>query len=300
MTIEDLKAALPAYAKDLKLNLSSILREEALNEQQLWGALVATAIASRNAATIAAVEGEAARHLSPEALEAAKAAAAIMSMNNVYYRFVHLAGSDDYKTMPARLRMNVIANPGVERADFELWSLAVSAVNGCGMCIESHEQELRKALDHGFSEAEVLEAEAKLVHHRWPGNVRELQNVLRSASLFCEGTTLSAEDFSAFAEAFTATDASKVQGETGGPGASVPPPPLEEAIYERVREGDGSLLEMKKVIERECIVRALSETDGNITQAAALLGMKRRRLSQLVKQHGLSACKRGKSKGVRS
>ena len=47
--------------------------------------------------------------------------------------------------MPARLRMNVIANPGVERADFELWSIAVSAINGCGLCIDSHEKELRKA-----------------------------------------------------------------------------------------------------------------------------------------------------------
>jgi alkyl hydroperoxide reductase subunit D len=57
---------------------------------------------------------------------------------------VHLSGGD-YKKMPARLRMNVMANPGVDKADFELWSLAVSAVNGCGMCIESHEHELRKA-----------------------------------------------------------------------------------------------------------------------------------------------------------
>ena len=82
--------------------------------------------------------------LEAHALTAAKAAAAIMGMNNIYYRFVHLAGGD-YKKMPARLRMNVMANPGVDKADFELWSLAVSAVNGCGMCIESHEHELRKA-----------------------------------------------------------------------------------------------------------------------------------------------------------
>jgi alkyl hydroperoxide reductase subunit D len=66
-------------------------------------------------------------------------------MNNIYYRFVHLASARDYKTLPARLRMNVIGKPGVEKVDFELWSLAVSAINGCGMCIDSHERELRRA-----------------------------------------------------------------------------------------------------------------------------------------------------------
>ncbi len=145
MSIEALRARLPDYAKDLKLNLSSLLREEALTEQQLWGTLLASAIASHNVETLAAVEAEAAEHLSVEATTASRAAAAIMSMNNVYYRFVHLATPGEYNTMPARLRMNVIANPGVEKSDFELWSLAVSAINGCGLCIEAHEKELRKA-----------------------------------------------------------------------------------------------------------------------------------------------------------
>ena len=83
--------------------------------------------------------------LSPEALAAAKAAAAIMGMNNIYYRFTHLASAPDYKTLPARLRMNVIGKPGVDKADFELWCLAVSAINGCGTCIDSHEKVLRDA-----------------------------------------------------------------------------------------------------------------------------------------------------------
>jgi alkyl hydroperoxide reductase subunit D len=68
-----------------------------------------------------------------------------MAMNNVYYRFVHLASAPDYKSLPAKLRMNVIGRPGVEKVDFELWSLAVSAINGCGMCIDAHEQVLRQA-----------------------------------------------------------------------------------------------------------------------------------------------------------
>jgi alkyl hydroperoxide reductase subunit D len=145
MSIESLKQALPDYARDQRLNLSALLTDATLTEQQLWGALLATALASRNAAVSAAVAAESAQHLSPEAADAAKAAASIMAMNNIYYRFVHLSGDPDYSTMPARLRMNVIGKPGVDKLDFELWSLAVSAINGCGMCIESHDAALKQA-----------------------------------------------------------------------------------------------------------------------------------------------------------
>ncbi len=145
MSIEALKNRLPEYAKDLKLNLSSLATDVALTEQQRAGTFVASALAARQPDVTAAILAEYGTKLSPEALTAAKAAAAIMGMNNIYYRFVHLASAPDYKTMPAKLRMNVIAKPGVEKVDFELWSIAVSAVNGCGMCIDSHEKILRDA-----------------------------------------------------------------------------------------------------------------------------------------------------------
>ena len=145
MTVEQLRETLPGYAKDLKLNLGSLLTDTVLTEQQRWGALLATALAARNPKLIEAISTEAAAHLTPEAIAAAKSAASIMAMNNIYYRFTHLASDRDYATMPARLRMNVIANPGVEKADFELWSLAVSAINGCGACIDSHDKVLRQA-----------------------------------------------------------------------------------------------------------------------------------------------------------
>jgi len=145
MSIESLKNRLPDYARDLKLNLSSLVAEAGLTEQQRAGTFIASALASRNAEVTEAIIAEFAPTLSAEALTAARAAAAIMAMNNIYYRFVHLSSAADYKTLPAKLRMNVIAKPGVEKADFELWSLAVSAVNGCGMCIDAHERELRKA-----------------------------------------------------------------------------------------------------------------------------------------------------------
>ena len=163
MSIEALKEKLPEYARDQRLNLAALVMDTLLSEQQRWGTLVATALASRNRKVIAAIVGEAKEHLSPEALEAAKAAASIMAMNNIYYRFVHMAGDADYKTMPARLRMSVVAQPGVDKSDFELWSLAVSAINGCGACIEAHDHALKHA---GVSKEAIQQAVriASVVH----------------------------------------------------------------------------------------------------------------------------------------
>lgn len=145
MSIETLKNRVPEYAKDLKLNLSTLAAETALSERQKAGAFVTAALAARNDAVIQAITAEFAPKLGPEALQAAKTAAAIMAMNNVYYRFVHLTGAEDYKTMPAKLRMNAIAKPGVDKVDFELWSLVASAINGCGACMDSHERAVRAA-----------------------------------------------------------------------------------------------------------------------------------------------------------
>jgi len=145
MSLDTLKARLPDYAKDLRLNLSSLATEQILTEQQRAGTFIASALAARNPEVTDAIMAQFAPRLAPEALEAAKAAGAIMAMNNIYYRFIHLASAPDYRTLPAKLRMNVIGKPGVAKPDFELWSLAVSAINGCGMCIDAHERELRKA-----------------------------------------------------------------------------------------------------------------------------------------------------------
>jgi alkyl hydroperoxide reductase subunit D len=144
VSIETLKARLPEYAKDLKLNLGSLATEPTLTAQQRAGTFVASALASRNAEVTAAIVAEFGPQMSAEALTAAKAAAAIMGMNNIYYRFTHLVGGS-YSQMPAKLRMNIMAKPGVDKVDFELWSLAVSAVKGCGMCMESHEKIVRAA-----------------------------------------------------------------------------------------------------------------------------------------------------------
>lgn len=163
MSLEKLKDSIPEYAKDIKLNLSSLARDESLSTQQLWGTFLASALAGRNADVIREIEAEAAQHLTPQAQQAAKAAAAIMAMNNIYYRFVHLATNKEYHNMQAKLRMNVIGNPGVEKTDFELWSLAVSIINGCGMCIDSHEKQM---MQHGLGKEQVQTAAriAAVVH----------------------------------------------------------------------------------------------------------------------------------------
>src|SRR3984885_12451542 len=114
-TLDAIRESLPDYARDLRLNLGSVLAPSGapgLTERQIW------------------------------------AAAAVMGMNNIYYRFLHLVEDAEYKQMPARLRMNVLANPGIDKQDFELLSLAVSAINGCGTCVASHERQLRQ---HGMS-----------------------------------------------------------------------------------------------------------------------------------------------------
>ncbi|MCI4567862.1 carboxymuconolactone decarboxylase family protein [Lysobacter sp. CFH 32150] len=147
MSLSDLRNALPDYAKDLKLNLDSVLSDAGspgLDGKQVRVIAVASAIASRYTPLVAAIEAFAAEQLSPEEIAGAKAAAAIMAMNNIYYRATHLIHNDEYGQLRAGLRMNVMANPGIDKITFELASLAVSAINGCGACMDSHERTIRQ------------------------------------------------------------------------------------------------------------------------------------------------------------
>src|ERR1700733_14752581 len=157
-TLDLIRESIPDYARDLKLNLGSVLTEAGapgLNGKQIWAVAVASAIASRNLAFTRALEAASAEYLDAAHLQAARAAAAIMGMNNVYYRFLHLVEDAEYQGMPARLRMNVIGNPGIDKLDFELLSLAVSAINACGLCITSHEKKLRA---HGITREQIQSA----------------------------------------------------------------------------------------------------------------------------------------------
>lgn len=154
MSIDNLKNALPEYAKDQKLNIGSLTRSTELNEEQLWGSLVAAAAATKNATVISEIVDEAKGHLSEAALEAAFGAATVMAMNNVAYRSRHMLG-DDYSNVKMGLRMNIIANPGVEKANFELWSITVSAMNGCEACLVSHAEVVKQ---EGLTKEQIWEA----------------------------------------------------------------------------------------------------------------------------------------------
>jgi alkyl hydroperoxide reductase subunit D len=148
MDLTNLKNLIPEHTKDLKLNVATVLSAEGapgLSEQQILGVALAAAVAARNPTLLREIETVVEPKLDAAQLSAARAAAAIMGMNNVYYRFVHLAGNPDYARLPAKLRMNVIGNPGVAKVDFELYSLAVSAINGCGACVAAHDKVVRGA-----------------------------------------------------------------------------------------------------------------------------------------------------------
>jgi alkyl hydroperoxide reductase subunit D len=144
MSLETLKTALPDYAKDLKLNLQSLAIDETLNKTRRAGAFIASALASRNAIVTTAIYGAFADDLSAEELKAAETAAALMAMTNIYYRATHLMSAPEYGSAPAKLRVNALANPGAPKEDFDLWAVAVSAINGCGACLDSHERTLRQ------------------------------------------------------------------------------------------------------------------------------------------------------------
>ncbi|OGT47408.1 MAG: alkyl hydroperoxide reductase [Gammaproteobacteria bacterium RIFCSPHIGHO2_12_FULL_41_20] len=148
MSLDDIKARIPEELRDIRLNLSTVLTEEGaadLSLQQIYGIALASVYALKNTELTSEMLKMVAEYLQPNEIAAAKSAATIMAMNNVYYRFVHLVSDQSFAALPAKLRMNVLANPGVSKMDFELSCLAVSAINGCGMCMDAHMAELLKA-----------------------------------------------------------------------------------------------------------------------------------------------------------
>ena len=158
MSLKEFADTLPEYAKDLRLNIGSLLGDQTLGESKKYGLILACAHGTGYRPIVAAAEAEVEGKLDEAYANAARAAAAVRAMNNVYYRVVHLASNPVYGTLPAKLRMNVIGNPGIDKADFELFSLAVSAQNGCGMCIDSHERVLSQ---HGVK-SETIQAAARI------------------------------------------------------------------------------------------------------------------------------------------
>jgi alkyl hydroperoxide reductase subunit D len=153
--LETVRAALPETARDVRLNVQSVLEGGSLTDPQKWGVAVASAIAARNARLRDAVLEDAHVLAGDDVIEDARAAATLMAMNNVYYRFRHMVGKPGYQSRPAGLRMSRIAKPATNKPDFELFCLAVSAINGCEACVRSHEQAV---LEGGLTEDQVHDA----------------------------------------------------------------------------------------------------------------------------------------------
>ena len=154
-TIEALRARFPDEAKDLKVNLQNVLGETSLSPAQVWGCALSAAYASKCAPLVAALLHDAGDKLSDEARADCRAAHVLMGMNNVFYRSRHMLGKESYEKLPARLRMQRIAQPASSKVDFELYCVAVSAVNGCEVCLRAHEKVVTEG---GLSEAQVLDA----------------------------------------------------------------------------------------------------------------------------------------------
>jgi alkyl hydroperoxide reductase subunit D len=154
LKLEEFLDSLQDFAKDTKLNAKSVILNEGgiLSKTQIGIISIACAVATKNKDLISMIEGYFKDQISEKEFDAAKSAAIIMGMNNIYYRFIHMASEKSYSSMPAGLRMNVISSHGIDKIDFELASIAVSAINGCGMCIDSHEKTLKT---HGVSAEKV-------------------------------------------------------------------------------------------------------------------------------------------------
>ena len=146
----------PDVAKDIRVNLQNVLQTATLNADQVWGTAIACAHAARNDALKQAIEADArAAGISDGVIADAKAAAVLMGMNNVIYRFKHVIGKDDYDKRPVRLRMQRLAQVASNKADFELFCLAVSAINNCQSCMAAHEDVVLK---QGLSQDHVWDS----------------------------------------------------------------------------------------------------------------------------------------------
>lgn len=154
--VDALRESFGDPAKDMKLNLGNIASSDYLDVDQIWGVALASAYFLGEARMISALVADAKVGGVNEAVfEDAKAAAVLMGMNTVYYRFRHLIGKESYKNKPARLRMTWMAKPKTSKATYELMSIAIAALAGCEVCVKTHEASI---LAHGLSEEHVHDA----------------------------------------------------------------------------------------------------------------------------------------------
>ena len=143
MGVDDIRTAVPEYARDLRLNLGSVMSGSNLERAMAWGSARTAALVSKNAQVIQHVAEDAQVHLDETQMKGAKSAAAMMSMTNVWYKFTDLVTNDEVKKQPPKLRMNAMLNHGgVDHALYEAWSPSASVVNACGVCVNAHSSQL--------------------------------------------------------------------------------------------------------------------------------------------------------------
>ncbi len=142
--LNTIKARIPDYAKDVRLNLDGAIARSSLPVREAVGSALAAAYACRSTPIVDAIrQGDA---LEPADVQGALAAAALMGMNNVWYPYVEMSGDSELATLRPELRMNAYANHGgVDRRAFETWALAASIVGKCGHCVSSHYRLLKES-----------------------------------------------------------------------------------------------------------------------------------------------------------
>lgn len=144
------------YLADLKLNFKNSFESAHLNKKEVALLGYALAVNAGNTALKRFFRENANAEGATEAEVAeAAACASLLSANNVFYRFRHFINKEKYNEIPARIKMNIMARPVTGKEFFELMSLAVSAVNGCEMCVKSHENSL---IELGSAEERIFEA----------------------------------------------------------------------------------------------------------------------------------------------
>lgn len=154
--LDRFNAADHRYIKDLKLNVSSVLKAQTLSEKDAILLALGVAINEKSSALIEALEGLAkAKGVTEKELLEVAGCVSLMNANNVFYRFRHFMDKETYNNMPAGIRMSIMMNPVLGKEFFELLSLVISAINGCEMCVTSHEASVKS---HGASEQRIFDA----------------------------------------------------------------------------------------------------------------------------------------------
>ncbi|MDH6642357.1 alkyl hydroperoxide reductase subunit D [Ralstonia sp. GP73] len=135
--LQTIKGRIPDYAKDIRLNLDGTIARSSLEGNDAVGVALAAAFATKSKVLTDAIRN--AGVLSPEEVNGALTAAALMGMNNVWYPYVEMADDSDLTQQKAELRMNAYANNGgVDKRRFEMYALAASIIGKCHFCIKSH------------------------------------------------------------------------------------------------------------------------------------------------------------------